>query len=107
MHSAKFSRREKVEALEKNAQKISGYVILHMRDGVEHRLPTPAVIALLAQVQRTIDWQKGVCPQWITTKYPRVGWFKQAVAVQSTDGGRVHEELLSLIRVDPPEGKAS
>jgi hypothetical protein len=107
MHSEKFSRREKVEALEKNTQNISGYVILRTAEGVEYHLPTKRVAALLAQVEKTIDWQKGACPSWIFTRHPRLTWFRDAISVQSTDNSNFHQQVLGLIARYMPQGKVS
>jgi hypothetical protein len=102
-----LTRREKVEALAQNAQDVTGYVIVRTAEGIEYHLPTEKVAALLRQVERTIDWQRGVCPQWVFTRHPRLTWFKNAISVESTDGSRIHEQLLSLIPAHIAERKAS
>lgn len=107
MHSHKFTKREKVESLAKNTQDISGQVILRTAEGIEHRLPTPAVITLLHQVQRTIDYAKGVCPTWIFTRYPRLAWFRHAISAEATDGSNIHEQILSLIAPHMAKGKTA
>ena len=93
LHPHKLTRREKVEALAQNAQDVTGYVIVRTAEGIEYHLPTEKVAALLRQVERTIDWQRGVCPQWVFTRHPRLTWFKNAISVESTDGRRIHEQL--------------
>jgi hypothetical protein len=101
VHPHKFTKKEKVDAMQANTQDITGFVIITMPDRSQYRVLTEKLYQIHGKVQRS-----GIAP-WHFHKYPILAWLRDSASVESTDGSSVHQLLLDLIRGKQEERKAS
>jgi hypothetical protein len=92
----KSTRKEKVTSMESPATN-SGFCVLTMPDGTEHRLPQEKVFSLLAKLQRTAGRKDSTIPAWLFTKFPALAWFRDCVEAKSDDGSHLHELIMCLV----------
>jgi hypothetical protein len=93
----KSTQKEQLESME-TSETATGFCVLTMKDGVQHRVPHQKMLALLSKAQRSMGANGGPLPAWVYARYPALGWFKDCVEAKSDDGSRIHEVALAFVR---------